>query len=71
MKEKTLLVLVGEWREFLSGADEKEMDAFVWPQERDGPQVIRRFLLNFRDDGEEVIRGRQGRLRKEARIRME
>ena len=40
-------MLVGEWRDFLSGGDEKKMDAFVWPQERDVPQGIRRLLLNF------------------------
>jgi hypothetical protein len=72
VKEKTLQMLVGEWREFLSGADEKEMDAFVWPQERDGPQGDQAFLAELsKMTGKRVTRGRPGRPLIEARTRME
>jgi len=67
VKEKTLPMLVGNWLEFLSGGDEKEMDALRMATRTGRPAGDEAFLTKLsRITGKKVIRGRPGRPRKKA-----
>lgn len=67
VKEKTLPTLVGNWLEFLSGSDEKEMDALRMATRRGRPAGDEAFLIErSKITGKKVMRGRPGRPRKKA-----
>jgi putative transposase len=66
VKEKTLPMLVGDWREFLSSSDEKEMDALRMATRTGRPPGDEEFLTELsKKTGKKIIRGRAGRPRKE------
>jgi putative transposase len=65
VKEKTLPALAGNWREFLSGSDEKEMDALRMATRTGRPAGTDEFLAELSNiTGKKVMRGRPGRPRK-------
>jgi len=65
VKEKTLPALAGNWREFLSGSDEKEMDALRMATRTGRPAGTEEFLAELSNiTGKKVMRGRPGRPRK-------
>jgi hypothetical protein len=66
VKEKTLPALAGNWREFLSSSDEKEMDALRMATRTGRPTGDEEFLTELsKITGKKVMRGRAGRPRKE------
>jgi len=66
VKEKALPMRVGNWREFLSGGDEKEMDALRMTTRTGRPAGDEEFLTKLsKITGKKVMRGRPGRPRKE------
>ena len=66
VKEKTLPALAGNWREFLSSSDEKEMDALRTATRTGRPSGDEEFLTTLsKITGKKVMRGRAGRPRKE------
>jgi putative transposase len=72
VKEKTLPMLAGNWREFLSGSDEKEMDALRMATRTGRPVGDEEFLTELsKITGKKVTRSRPGRPRKKAGTEME
>jgi putative transposase len=66
VKEQTLPALAGNWREFLSSSDDKEMDALRMATRTGRPVGDEEFLAKLSErTGKKVMRGRPGRPRKE------
>jgi hypothetical protein len=72
VKEKTLPMLVGNWLEFLSSSDEKDMDALRMATRTGRPAGDEAFLNELsKITGKKVTHGRPGRPRKKAGRQME
>ena len=65
VKEKTLPMLIGNWREFLSGGDDKELNTLRMATRTGRPAGDEVFITELsKITGKNVMRGRPGRPRK-------
>ena len=64
VKEKTLPTLAGNWREFLSGSDDKEVDVLRMATRTGCPASDEVFITELsKITGKNVMQGRPGRPR--------
>ena len=71
VKEKTLPTLAGNWREFLSSGDDKEVDALRIATRTGLPAGDEVFITELsKITGKNVMRGRPRRSRKKQKFKM-